>query len=190
MHDITIDTNFRSGGPPPPQPEKLEPLGPPPPQPELKLEPLGPPPQPELSFELLEPPPSDTLVTHSNPLAGDHHEQALHEAFSRFDASGDEFISKAELSSLLVFMGMESDEVRTLRSLHTITLAVTEVGAPVGQSYLSGVWSAFDTDQNGLLDYEVRGRLAQLASILPWTIIPCAIRNFQASSAVARASVV
>ena len=91
MHDITIDTNFRSGGPPPPpQPEKLEPLGPPPPpQPELKLEPLGPPPPPpELSLELLEPPPGDTLVTHSNPLAGDHHEQALRTAFARFDASG------------------------------------------------------------------------------------------------------
>ena len=89
MHDITIDTNFRSGGPPPPpQPEKLEPLGPPPPQPELKLEPQGPPPPPppELSLELLEPPPGDTLVTHSNPLAGDHHEAGVpiphHETFS------------------------------------------------------------------------------------------------------------
>jgi hypothetical protein len=87
MHDITIDTNFRSGGPPPPpQPEKLEPQGPPPPQPELKLEPQGPPPPPELSLELLEPPPGDTLVTHSNPLAGDHHEAGVpiphHETFS------------------------------------------------------------------------------------------------------------
>ena len=31
---------------------------------------------------------------------------------------------------------------------------ICDVCAPAGQSYLSGVWSAFDTDKNGLLDYE------------------------------------
>ena len=93
---------------------------------------------------------------------------------------GDDFISKAELTNLLAFMGMESDEVRAPpdRCAHDCSRKSPEVLARrSGQSYLSGVWSAFDTDKNGLLDYEVRGRLARPAPVPPRTILPSATPN-------------